>query len=115
MISAFDMPARQAMVYQLDAAEDLPNAVALNSSMINAARIAGPGLAGLVIAKLGEGACFLINALSYLAVILALLGMNSLKERSLPPSNSRSRTPWQKAFVIPSRRRRSAIFCCCLA
>lgn len=84
MISAFDMPARQALVYQLVAAEDLPNAVALNSSMINAARIAGPGLAGLVIAKLGEGACFLINALSYLAVILALLGMNSLKERSLP-------------------------------
>jgi MFS family permease len=84
MISAFDMPARQALVYQLVAAEDLPNAVALNSSMINAARIVGPGLAGLVIAKLGEGACFLINALSYLAVILALLGMNSLKERSLP-------------------------------
>ncbi len=74
-VSAFDMPARQALVHKLVAVEDLPNAVALNSSMINAARIIGPGVAGIVVAKLGEGACFLINAISYLAVIVALLAM----------------------------------------
>ena len=75
VVNAFDMPARQALVYRLIAAQDLPNAVGLNSSMINAARIIGPGLAGLVVAKLGEGACFLINSASYLAVIVALLAM----------------------------------------
>ena len=74
-VNAFDMPARQALVHKLVAVEDLPNAVALNSSMINAARIIGPGVAGIVVAKLGEGACFLINAISYLAVIVALLAM----------------------------------------
>lgn len=84
IVNAFDMPARQALVYQLVDAEDLPNAVALNSSMINAARIVGPGLAGLVIAKLGEGACFLINALSYLAVITALVAMDRPTARTLP-------------------------------
>jgi MFS family permease len=55
--------------------DDLPNAIALNSSMINAARIVGPGLAGLLVAAFGEGFCFLINALSYLAVLWALLAM----------------------------------------
>ena len=75
IINAFDMPARQSLVNQLVEGEDLPNAVALNSSMINAARIVGPGLAGLLVAALGEGFCFLINALSYLAVIWALLAM----------------------------------------
>jgi MFS family permease len=79
VVNAFDMPARQALVYRLVAAEDLPNAVALNSSMINAARIIGPGLAGLIVAELGEGACFLINSASYLAVIVALFAMK------LPP------------------------------
>ena len=83
-INAFDMPARQALVYQLVDAEDLPNAVALNSSIINAARIVGPGLAGIVIAKFGEGACFVINALSYLAVIVALARMHHLNPRSIP-------------------------------
>jgi MFS family permease len=83
-INAFDMPARQALVYQLVDAEDLPNAVALNSSMINAARIIGPGLAGIVIARFGEGACFSINALSYLAVIVALLAMRVTQARAIP-------------------------------
>ena len=80
LVSAFDMPARQALVHKMVAAEDLANAVALNSSMINAARIIGPGVAGLVVAKLGEGACFLINAISYLAVIVALLAMRLARE-----------------------------------
>jgi MFS family permease len=76
IVNAFDMPARQTLVNRLVGPEDLPNAIALNSSMINAARIIGPGLAGVLVAALGEGFCFLINALSYLAVIWALLAMH---------------------------------------
>src|SRR5206468_969828 len=68
IVNAFDMPARQALVNQMVDAKDLSNAVALNSSMINAARIVGPSLAGIVVARVGEGACFTINAVSYLAV-----------------------------------------------
>jgi len=87
IVNAFDMPARQALVYQLVDAEDLPNAVALNSSIINAARIVGPGLAGVVIAELGEGVCFLINGLSYLAVIIALYAMDRPTGRSISPTH----------------------------
>ena len=75
VVYAFDMPARQALVHELVDTEDLANAVALNSSMINAARIVGPALAGLVVAKFGEGVCFVINAVSYIATITALLMM----------------------------------------
>ena len=80
VVYAFDMPARQALVHELVDTEDLANAVALNSSMINAARIVGPALAGLVVAKFGEGVCFVINAVSYIATIAALL-MMKLAER----------------------------------
>jgi len=83
IVYAFDLPARQALVHQLVDADDLANAVALNSSMINAARIVGPALAGLVVAKFGEGVCFMINAVSYVAVIAALLAMK-LPERREP-------------------------------
>jgi MFS family permease len=82
VVNAFDMPARQSLVNQLVDAQDLPNAIALNSSMINAARIIGPALAGLLVATLGEGFCFLINALSYLAVIAALLAMRLTRRGS---------------------------------
>src|ERR1041384_4204976 len=75
IVYAFDMPARQALVHQMVDVEDLANAVALNSSMINAARIVGPALAGIVVARFGEGICFMINAVSYVAVIVALLMM----------------------------------------
>jgi MFS family permease len=78
-VNALDMPARQALVHHLVSVEDLPNAIALNSSMINAARIVGPGIAGVLVAQFGEGVCFLINAVSYLVVISALLAMNILK------------------------------------
>jgi len=81
LVYAFDMPARQALVHQLVEPEDLANAVALNSSMINSARIVGPALAGLVVAQFGEGICFLINAVSYVAVIFALRAMK-LPERA---------------------------------
>src|SRR5262245_33219514 len=75
IVYAFDMPARQALVHQLVDPEDLSNAVALNSSMINAARIVGLALAGVVVARFGEGICFIINAVSYVATITALLMM----------------------------------------
>jgi MFS family permease len=75
VVYAFDMPARQALVHQLVEPEDLANAVALNSSMINAARIVGPALAGVVVASFGEAICFVINAASYVATIAALLMM----------------------------------------
>jgi MFS family permease len=74
-INAFDMPARQALFVHLANKEDLPSAISLNSAMFNLARVAGPALAGFIVAGLGEGACFLINALSFLAVIGCLAAM----------------------------------------
>jgi MFS family permease len=76
LINAFDMPTRQSFVIEMvDDKKDLPNAIALNSSMFNAARLIGPTVAGFLIASFGEGVCFLLNALSYIAVISALLMM----------------------------------------
>ena len=76
LINAFDMPIRQAYVVEMiDQREDLGNAIALNSSMFNMARLIGPAIAGVLIAAVGEGYCFLINGLSYIAVIMALLAM----------------------------------------
>lgn len=76
VVNAFDMPARQAFLHQMvERREDLPNAIALNSSMVNGSRLIGPSLAGLVIAAFGEGWCFLIDGISYLAVILSLVLM----------------------------------------
>jgi MFS family permease len=68
-----DAPARQALTYQLVGPEELPNAVALNSGLLNASRVVGPAIAGIVIAAAGTGACFLVNAVSFLAVLGALL------------------------------------------
>ena len=77
LINAFDMPARQSFLVQMvDDREDLGNAIAINSSMANGARLIGPALAGLVVATLGEGWCFLIDGLSYFAVIASLLLMH---------------------------------------
>ncbi len=76
LINAFDMPARQAFVVEMvEKREDLANAIALNSSMVNAARLLGPSIGGVVIAAVGEGWCFMIDAVSYLAVIASLLAM----------------------------------------
>lgn len=73
MITAFDLTSRQAFLQEmLEAKEDLGNAIALNSSLFNAARLVGPAIAGLVIAHFSEGWCFLINAGSFLAVLVAL-------------------------------------------
>jgi MFS family permease len=80
MINAFDVPARQAMVYDLvDDKENLPNALALNSSMVNLARLVGPAVAGFILHKLGDGPCFALNTASFIAVIVSLTRMR------LPP------------------------------
>ena len=76
LINSFDMPARQAFVVEMvEKREDLANAIALNSSMVNAARLLGPSIGGVVIAAVGEGWCFMIDAVSYIAVIASLLAM----------------------------------------
>ena len=74
-VNAFDMPARQSFVVEMVGREDLLNGIALNSSMFNGARAVGPAIAGLVVAAVGEAWCFLINGVSYLAVIGGLLMM----------------------------------------
>ena len=76
IINAFDVPARQSLVYEMvDDKSVLPNALALNSSMVNLSRIIGPALAGIVLETLGDDTCFLLNALSFVAVIVSLLLM----------------------------------------
>jgi MFS family permease len=76
LVDAFDMPGRQSFVVEMvENREDLANAIALNSSMVNSARLLGPSIAGVLIAVAGEGICFLIDGISYLGVIAALLAM----------------------------------------
>jgi MFS family permease len=84
LINAFDMPGRQSFVVEMvtDRA-DLPNAIALNSSLVNAARLVGPSIAGILIAAVGEGWCFAVDAVSYLAVVASLLAMRGIQPR--PP------------------------------
>jgi len=79
VINAFDMPARQAFVVEMvtDRA-DLPNAIALNSTLVNGSRLLGPSIGGVIIAAVGEGWCFAIDAVSYIAVIASLLAMTGL-------------------------------------
>src|SRR5689334_22061516 len=80
LVNAFDMPGRQAfLLTMIESKEDLGNAIALNSSMVNLARLAGPSIAGIVIAAVGEGWCFLIDGVSYVAVIGGLLLMRIVR------------------------------------
>ncbi len=81
IINAFDMPGRQSfMVKMVESREDLSNAIAINSSMVNTARLIGPSLAGLLIAATNEGYCFLVDGISYIAVIISLLMMRLPRE-----------------------------------
>lgn len=93
-INAFDVPARQSFVVQMvEKKEDLSNAIALNSSMVNGARLLGPSIAGILIAATGEGICFLLNAISYIFVISSLLFMK------VAPKETRSaQKPFLKEF-----------------
>ena len=83
MVNAFDMPARQAfLTTMISDREDLANAIALNSSMFNAARLVGPSVAGLMIATAGESWCFFVDGVSYMAVIIALVAMKDIRRMS---------------------------------
>src|SRR5439155_7062341 len=80
VINAFDMPARQAfLVEMIERKEDLSNAIALNSSLVNGARLIGPAVAGALIAVVGEAWCFVVDAASYVAVIASLLAMRLVR------------------------------------
>ena len=75
VVNAFDIPGRQSFLVDMVGRDDLMNAIALNSSMFNGARVIGPAIAGVLVAKIGEGWCFFANAISYIAVIVGLLLM----------------------------------------
>jgi MFS family permease len=86
--NAFDIPARQAFLVDMVGREDLMNAIALNSTMFNGARIVGPAVAGILVAMIGEGWCFFANAVSYVAVIVGLMMMRVRRPVQKPPSGS---------------------------
>ncbi len=108
VVSAFDIPARQSFLTQMvEKKEYLGNAIALNSSMFNGARLIGPAIGGVLIAAVGTGMCFLIDGISYIAVIIALLMMN-IKPSKITITNT---NPWEKlkegfvyAFSFPPIR-----------
>ncbi len=84
-INGFDIPARQAFIVEMvETPDDVPNAIALNSFLVNGARLLGPSIAGVLIGWVGEGTCFLLNGLSYVAVVLALLAMRLAPRQPLP-------------------------------
>ena len=91
IVNAFDVPIRQAFLVQMVGKEDLPNAIALNSSIFNGARVVGPAIAGFAIAWIGEGWCFFLNSVSFLAVIIALVAMRLEPVERKPSTES----PWQ--------------------
>jgi MFS family permease len=111
IVNAFDTPIRQSMIVELiENREDLGNAIALNSSMVNGARLVGPSIAGILIATVGEGVCFLLNAISYVAVIAALMAITVI------PRYVRAERPqiWQAwregvAYVLGSPPIRSVL------
>ncbi len=89
LINAFDIPMRQSFVVEMvDNREDLGNAIALNSSLVNAGRLIGPAIGGILVVSVGEGICFVLNSLSYLAVIVALTAMR-IADRPKPPRHAR--------------------------
>ncbi len=92
VVNAFDIPARQAFLADMVGRENMMNAIALNSSMFNGARIVGPAVAGLLVASIGEGWCFAANSISYIAVITGLLMM---RLAYTPRAGARDKSPLQ--------------------
>ncbi len=88
VVNAFDIPGRQSFLVDMVGKEDLMNAIALNSSMFNGARVIGPAVAGVLVARLGEGWCFFANAVSYIAVIVGLLLMKVQAAARVPTKAS---------------------------
>ena len=87
VVNAFDIPARQSFLVEMVGREDLMNAIALNSSMFNGARVVGPAIAGILVASIGEGWCFFANAVSFIAVITGLLMMKIVPRKREPHSS----------------------------
>jgi MFS family permease len=99
IINAFDVPARQPLIHTLIREKaDLPNALALNSAMVNLARLIGPALSGIVLGKFGAGICFVVNAVSFLAVIISLLFMK-LPEYVPPPVKKKAVSELTEGFA----------------
>jgi MFS family permease len=88
IVNAFDVPIRQSFFVHMVGKEDLPNAIALNSSIFNGARVVGPAIAGFAIVLLGEGWCFFLNGVSFIAVLVALLMMRIEPTAKKPPDES---------------------------
>jgi MFS family permease len=104
MVNAIDIPTRQAFVVDMVAREDLMNAIALNSSMFNAARIVGPAVAGILVATIGEGWCFFANAVSYIAVITGLVLMRTQpRQRNAEQVSALSQIKEGVRFVATAR------------
>ena len=99
VVNAFDFPVRQAFVAELVGREDLMSAVTLNSSMINSARTIGPGIGGLLVASVGEGWCFLGNAISFVAVIVTLLLIRTDAQPRKPAQHFRAGVAEAFSFV----------------
>lgn len=103
-INAFDMPARQAFVVEMvTRRDDLPNAIALNSSMVNAARLIGPSLGGVIIAAVGEGWCFMLDGLSYVAVIASLMAMTIPRRATSPVGGASPLEQFREGWAFVSR------------
>jgi MFS family permease len=88
VVNAFDIPGRQAFLVDMVGKDDLMNAIALNSSMFNGARVIGPAIAGVLVARLGEGWCFFANGVSYIAVIIGLVLMKVHAPAKASPHSS---------------------------
>jgi MFS family permease len=103
VINAFDTPARQSFIVDMiEDRSDLPNAIALNSSMVNGSRIIGPSIGGVIIAAVGEGWCFMIDAISYVAVIASLIAMRVAKKAAHEP-NTRVVEELRAGFLYVAR------------
>ena len=118
LLDAFDMPARQSFVVKMvDDKADLSNAIALNSSMVNVARLVGPPIAAFVIARLNEGFCFLIDGVSYLAVIASLLMMRVALDRPThthkPSAFVQMKEGWSYVSTYVPVRNILLLFCVC--
>ncbi|HVO56476.1 MAG TPA: MFS transporter [Dongiaceae bacterium] len=110
IVNAFDVPIRQAFFVEMVGKEDLPNAIALNSSIFNGARVVGPAIAGFAIHWVGEGWCFFLNGLSFLAVIIALLMMHIAPVARTVPAGSPLQSLLQAfRFTMQDRPIRSAL------
>jgi len=90
LVSAFDVPTRQAFLVEMVGPEDLPGAIAMNASIFNAARMVGPAIAGALVAAAGEAVCFWLNAASYLAVLWALVRMRLPPASAVPAGHARA-------------------------